>query len=172
MTGKKPPLLETHPHLKDFMTFLEHLNQESERGQVLISASMLDDLLMKTLQAFLIKGRIADKLLTGFNAPLGTFSARIEATHSMGLISDEERHDAIVIRKIRNEFAHTLTASFDDQSVKDQCAALHFSAKDYSNVVVDTRGQFSTASTALILNLTNRPHYVEKKGLAWEPWPY
>ena len=139
---------------------------------MLISASMLDDLLMKTLQAFLIKGQSADKLLTGFNAPLGTFSARIEATHAMGLIGDEENHDATVIRKIRNEFAHTLTTSFDDQNIKDQCASLYFSAKDYGDVVVSTRGQFSSAATALILKLTNRPHYVRKKGLAWETWPY
>ena len=173
MKNKTPsPILETHPHLKEFMAFLDHLQQESERGQVLISASMLDDLLMKTLQAFLIKGRSAERLLTGFNAPLGTFSARIEASHAMGLISDEEHHDATVIRKIRNEFAHTLTASFDDQSIKDQCAALHYSAKDYAGVVIPTRGQFSMAATALILNLTNRPHYVGKKGLAWGPWPY
>ncbi len=173
MTDKIPPsVLETHPHLKDFMVFLDHLDQESERGQVLISASMLDDLLMKTLQAFLIKGRSADKLLTGFNAPLGTFSARVEATHAMGLISDEEHHDATVIRKIRNEFAHTLAASFDDQNIKDQCASLYFSAKDYGDVVVSTRGQFSSAATALILKLTNRPNYVGKRGLAWEPWPY
>ncbi len=43
MTNKTPPpLLETHPHLKEFVAFLDHLKQESERGQVLISASMLD----------------------------------------------------------------------------------------------------------------------------------
>jgi hypothetical protein len=172
MTNKaRSALLQTHPHLKDFMAFLDHLIQESERGQVLISATMLDDLLMKTIQAFLIRGRSADKLLDGFNAPLGTFLARIEATHSMGLISNEEHHDATVIRKIRNEFAHTLTASFDDQRIKDQCAALHSSAKDYGDVVVSARGQFTSAATALILKLTNRPHYVEKTGLAWEPWP-
>jgi len=173
MTGKTPPpLLETHPHLRDFMAFLNHLNQESERGQVLISASILDDLLMKTLQAFLIRGRSADKLLAGFNAPLGAFSARVEVTHAMGLISDEEHHDATVIRKIRNEFAHTLTASFDDQGIKDQCASLHSSAKDSGEADVSTRGQFSTAATGLILNLTNRPHYVGKKRLAWGLWPY
>ncbi len=90
----------------------------------------------------------------------------------MGLISDEKHHDAIAIRKIRNEFAHTLTASFGDQSIKDQCAALNFSAEDSGDVVVSTRGQFSTAATALILSLTNRPHYVGTKGLAWAPWPY
>ena len=62
------------------MTFPEHLKAESERGQVLISAAMIDDLLLRTLVAFLIEGGSADKLLTGFNAPIGTLSARIEMT--------------------------------------------------------------------------------------------
>lgn len=170
MPIKKPKILETHPHLKDFVEFLDHLRQESERGQVLISASVLDDLLVKALQAFLIEGHSAEKLLNAFNAPLGTFSARIEATHAMGIISDEERHDATVIRKIRNEFAHTLAISFADQRIKDLCASLHFRAK--GDVKILARHQFSSAVSALILNLTNRPHYVAQKRLAWSPWPF
>ncbi|MCH7692683.1 MAG: transcriptional regulator [Proteobacteria bacterium] len=173
MTDKNEhPLLKTHPHLQEFVAFLEHLKIESERGQVLISAAMLDDLLMQIIQAFLIKGDSANKLLSGFNAPLGSLSSRVEAAHALGLISREERSDATIIRKIRNEFAHTLAVSFEDQQVKDKCAALHFSANDYEDVVVSPRGQFSTAATALILNLTNRPHYVGKKCLSWQAWPY
>lgn len=164
------PILETHPHLKEFMAFLEHLKQESERGQVLISASMLDDLLMQTIKAFLIKGSEAEKLISGFNAPLGTFSARIAASYALGLISEDEHYDATIVRKIRNEFAHTMTTSFDDARLKSQCATLRFKAPDYGEVVVGSRGQFSSAATALILNLTNRPHYVGKKALVPQTW--
>jgi hypothetical protein len=173
MTNKKrPTFLEAYPHLKDFTVFLEQLRKESERGEVMISASVLDDLLRKTVEAFLVVGGSAEKLLTGFNAPLGSFSSRIEAAHALGLISDEEFHDANVIRKIRNEFAHTLTTSFEDQNITDQCVTLYFSAKDYGDDVVGARGQFSTAATGLILNLTNRPSYVGKKRLEWQHWPY
>ena len=172
MTDKEHHLLKTHPHLREFIAYLDHLDNESERGQVLISAVMIDDLLTQTIQAFLIQGDSADKLLSGFNAPLGSFASRIEAARAMGLVSREEHHDATIIRKIRNEFAHTMAASFEDQGIKDQCAALCFSAKDYGEIVVPARGQFSTAATALILNLTNRPHYVGKRRLAWHTWPY
>ena len=79
------PILDTHPHLGEFMAFLDDLNAESERGQVLISAAMIDDLLLRTLAAFLIEGGSADKLLSGFNAPLGTLSARIELAAALGL---------------------------------------------------------------------------------------
>jgi DNA-binding MltR family transcriptional regulator len=166
------PILKTHPHLKDFMVFLEHLSQESERGQVLITASMLDDLLLQTLKAFIIEGSSADKLLVGFSAPIGTYAARIEAAHALGLISKQEHHDATIIRKIRNRFAHNLSVSFEDQDIKDRCAILHFRAKNYDDINVSARGQFSTAGTALILNLTNRAHYAGTKRIAWQPWPY
>jgi mannitol operon repressor len=166
------PVLATHPHLKEFMAFLEQLKAESERGEVLISAAMIDDLLMRTVAAFLIEGASANRLLSGFNAPLGTLSARIEMAAALGLISDDEHHDANIIRKVRNEFAHNLPVSFDNPRIRQSCAALRLSAKDYGDVIVPPRGQFSTAATALILNLTNRPHYVGEKRLAWQGWPY
>jgi mannitol operon repressor len=133
------------------MAFLDHLSAESERGQVLISAAMIDDLLLRTLAAFLIEGESADKLLSGFNAPLGTLSARIEMAAALGLIDDAERHDATIIRKIRNEFAHSLQAAFGSEHIKARCAALHLSAKDYGDVVVSPRGQFSTAVTSRVV---------------------
>lgn len=154
------------------MAFLEHLKAESERGQVLISAAMIDDLLLRTLAAFLIEGGSAHKLLTGFNAPLGTLSARIEMAAALGLISEAEHHDATIIRKVRNDFAHSLQASFKSEHIKHRCAALHFPAKDYGDVVVPPRAQFSSAATVLILNLTNRPHYAGQKRLAPQAWPY
>jgi hypothetical protein len=43
------------PHLTEFNAFLEELNKESDRGGALISTAMLDDLLEKTILAFLIE---------------------------------------------------------------------------------------------------------------------
>jgi mannitol operon repressor len=163
---------ETNPHLAEFIDYLSQLNKESARGQVLISASMLDDLLKRTAKAFLRDCDSADRLFSGFNAPIGTFSSRVELCHSLGLINDAERHDANCIRKVRNAFAHSISASFEDESVRNLCRTLKFSAKDYVEVKVNTRGQFSTAATCLILNLTNRPHYVRQKRLSAQSWPY
>ena len=62
--------------------------------------------------------------------------------------------------------------SFAERGISDHCHNLTFSAKDYGDVAVDARGQFTTAAVALILNLTNRSNYVSKKGLKSEDWPY
>jgi mannitol operon repressor len=170
--GKPPGLLETHPHLADFMSFLEDFNRETERGAALAAAAMIDDLLQRILVAFLIENEGAKALMRGVNAPLGTFAAKTAAAHSLGLITDTEHADCMLIRKIRNEFAHKVRMSFKDDEIKKLCARLAFSAKDYGHVVVDTRGKFTTAAVAVILNLTNRPHYVREKKLTPRSWPY
>ena len=167
-----PELLETHPHLKEFFEFLPHLNEESERGQALVSAAFIENFLERIIRAFLIEGKSTDRLFDGANAPLGTFSARISMTHALGLISDDERSDCDIVRSIRNDFAHNFKTTYEDQSIKDQCANFHHSAKDYGEIVMCPRGQFTTAVSGMLLNLANRPHYVEKKHLKQTQWPY
>src|SRR5690348_11135279 len=80
-------ILKTHPHLRDFLPLLDQLNKESERGAVVLSCSFIEDQLRNIIQSFLIDGDEAQKLVEGFNAPLGTFSARATAAYAMGLIS-------------------------------------------------------------------------------------
>ena len=163
---------ETHPHLKEFNRFLYELSKESNRGAVLICVSLLDDLLLRTIQAFLIESDPTNKLLKGFNAPLGTFGTRAAAAFAMGLISQAEFNECETIRKIRNLFAHGVHTSFDDEKVQQLCSRLQMSAKPYGDVDVNAYGTFATSAVALILNLTNRPHYVAKKRLKHGEWAY
>jgi len=111
-------------------------------------------------------------LLEGFNAPLGTLSTRIAAAAALGLISEREAKEADRLRKIRNFFAHHVHISFDDQNIRDLCGNLEMAAQDYGDVVVNTRGRFSTSAVALIMNLTNRPHYVGQERLQPRAWTY
>ena len=90
----------------------------------------------------------------------------------MALISTREYSELGILRKIRTRFAHDVHVSFEDQQIAAWCANLTFKAGDYDDVVVSPQGQFTTAATSLILNLTNRPHYVSKKRLAAQDWPY
>jgi len=154
------------------MALLEELNKESDRGKVLVCAAMLDDQLLACIRARLLDHPHVDKLTNGFNAPLGSFSSRIVAALALGIVSIDEYHDLEIVRGIRNDFAHGLGMSFDNDSIRDRCANLRLSAKDYGDVVVGPGGQFTTAATALILHLTNRPHYVAKRRLTQEDWPY
>lgn len=164
----RPPITETYPHLRDFLAFLPEANRESDRGLVLISMSFIDDLVRRILLAFLIEGRTSTVLVEGFNAPLGTLSTRSSAAYALGLISEKEFQECGRLRKIRNRFAHEIHVSFDDPGIRGACRNLAMAAQDYGDVVVGARGQFSTSSTALILNLTNRPAYVSRKRCTFE----
>ena len=152
-------------HLKPFGEFLKELNKESPRGCTLVSCSYLDELLKGILEAFFIEGR-AKHLLSGFNAPLGTFSTRATAAHALGLITDEEFKEIDCLRKIRNVLAHGVGVSFATQQVGDLAKNLTMGVPG-----VGPRDAFSTAAVSVILNLTNRAVYVGRKRRKAEAWP-
>lgn len=170
MADNRRPFSETHPHLIGFSDFLDDFNKETERGAALAAAAMLDDQLGKVIEAFLIPNKGSHALLSGFNAPLGSFSARIAAAFGLGLISEAEYRECELIRKVRNEFAHQIKVSFATEKVVSLCAQLQMGVKPYAGVEVSTRGQFTTAVVSVILNLTNRPHYVGQKRLQAVEW--
>lgn len=170
MTGEESPL--DAPHLRRFKELLEELKHESARGEVLVSATVLDEQLAECITARLVDHSDVAKLTRGFNAPLGTFASRILGALALGCISEREYRDLQVIRAIRNEFAHQLAVSFDDAAIADRCALLAFAAQDYGDVRVGAHARFSTAVAALVLNLVNRPTYVGRARLTNQPWPF
>jgi mannitol operon repressor len=175
---RPPPLELTHPHLAEFSAFLPKLNKETDRGMVLIATSFIDELMRPTLLAFLLEGETSSSLVEGFNAPLGSFATRTTAAFALGLISERELKEADTLRRICNQFAHHVHVSFENQNVVDLCKNLTMAAQDYSavqdqrTVTVHARGRFSSAAVALILNLTNRPHYVSRQRRQFGEWPY
>jgi len=163
----------TPPHLKEFTEFLAAFNKESERGSVLIAMSMIEDMLGQIISSFLIDAPAVSRLLEGFNAPLGTLSARSLCAFALGLLSEDEYRECDHLRKIRNEFAHHIHTSFKDQAIKDHCKNLRLAIKNgdpKSRSYV--RSLFITSAVCLILNLTNRAAYAKKERLSQPEWPY
>lgn len=166
----------THPHLTAFLGFLDHLNQESHRGAVLISCGFLEQQLEDILLAFMRDDPVSRTLTSGGNAPLSTFSSRIGACFALGLIDDVEHHDITILRRIRNEFAHRLDASFEKQNIVDLCKNLKMKVHDHTNpergeIKIVPFAQYTTAATGVILSLVNRPHYVAEHRRASRVWP-
>lgn len=169
--GRNEDVLKTHPHLAEFLPFLDVLNSESPRGGVLVAASFIENLLYKIIEAFLLHGKPKEQILSGFNAPIGSLSAKIALAAALGLINERERRECDLIRRIRNKFAHNVHPTFDDEDIKSLSLELTFRAMPYDDVKIEAKGSFSSAAVALILNLTNRPHYVAKKRLKAVDWP-
>ena len=106
-------------------------DEKNDRAIVLVGASFLDTQLEHILRAFLIDNeKEVDKLLE-FDRPLGTFSGKITMAYCLGLIYKPVRDDLNLIRKIRNQFAHDLYASFEDSKIKAWCASLKWHRTTY-----------------------------------------
>jgi mannitol operon repressor len=109
----------------DLSSFLKEFQGETDRGAALVGAAVLDEKLRETLQSFMISTKAAEKLLSGGTAPLGTFSARLDASYALGLINDFEHSECHLIRKVRNEFAHRIHGTtFNDEKISKVCDKL------------------------------------------------
>lgn len=91
-------------HLNDLMKGIGGLD---DRGLVLSLAAFAEDSLKNLISSFLVPSDAADDLVEGFNAPLGTFSARIKASYAMGLLTEVQFQDLERLRQIRNFVAHS-----------------------------------------------------------------
>lgn len=97
------------------------LIHESDRGCVLVAASMLESLLEQDLRREVSRNGMSNRYINhafDANGPLGTFSAKILIAKGFGLINEQVFQDLMVIRKLRNQFAHSIDlASFADEKV-------------------------------------------------------
>ena len=152
-------------HAEDLAHFVEELKRETDRGLPLVGAALIDEKLLETLQAFLIDGKSSSKLLTEGNAPLGTFSSRIDACFALGLIDDFEYQEISLIRKIRNKFAHAKHGiSFQTEIIKGYCSTLKSDLPEGSDYPTnDPRFRFTNAVVCIVLRLYYRPDWVKKE---------
>ncbi|MHB1142755.1 MAG: MltR family transcriptional regulator [Sulfuricaulis sp.] len=125
MTNKKDD--DKHASPRYWLDILvREFQGESDRACVILSATLLDTALEALLRARLVPNATStDSLLDGSNAPLASFSARIDMAYRLGLISAQFARDLHIIRRIRNDFAHNISGcTFEDTSVRDRVMAL------------------------------------------------
>lgn len=79
---------------------------QDDYAMVLSFATFAEDTLGRLLIAYLRDCTATTDLIDGFNAPLGTFSARIKASYSIGLVTKQQFDDLEILRRVRNKFAH------------------------------------------------------------------
>lgn len=163
---------ELSSEFKKLAQFYDAFQGESDRGAALSAAAMLEDKLGEILTTFLVDGDQTKELLNGFNAPLGTLSARITAASTMGLIGSDEYKEMQLVRRIRNKFAHNWQGmTFEDQAVIDLCNNLPWRGPAEHEEKADTRGRFVAAVALLLLDLVWRGRIVIKEKREQRTWP-
>lgn len=122
-----PKSAESAAKKHDWLSFFIHeFEKESDRAAVILTAAMLDEALRELVESFLIPCPASDDpLFDGANAPIGTFSSRIECAYRFGLITVTFAKSLHIIRKIRNTFAHDVAGcKFTSHAVSNRVSAL------------------------------------------------
>lgn len=103
---------------------IEDMLSGSDRAVAILGAALVDSQLRACLLKKFDGKSYVEKALDGREF-LSTFSARITATRMLGLFSDRLADDLTIIRKIRNDFAHSpLAIGFSTQSIVARCKKL------------------------------------------------
>jgi hypothetical protein len=95
----------TQPIDVAFDGFFVSLRQESDRAAAVLGAAFLDTLLADLLRRHLVPGLAKDAF--EHNGPLGSFADRTTMAYALGLINSATKADLDLIRRIRNDFAHS-----------------------------------------------------------------
>lgn len=72
-----------------------------------------------------VDDRAFKELFRGPRAPLGSFAAKTQVGHALGLFNDEMRSQMDELRRIRNAFAHAIThIDFSEPAVRSAALKL------------------------------------------------
>ena len=141
---------------KQFDTYYEALIEESDRGCVLVGASMLEYLMEKLIREKLFlatKGSIRKVAIALFerNGPFSSFWSKMNFIYAIGFIRKDYYHDLDIIRKIRNEVAHNFdVVSFSDEKIASNTKRLKSFEKAVNTMVSVSDNNTNTKNTEIV----------------------
>jgi DNA-binding MltR family transcriptional regulator len=162
----------TTPSLEQVKRMGEAVKGESDRGLVLINATIIDELLRKYLLAHLVKHKDMEKLFNGIGAPLGSFSSRILFSFAVGLLAEDEYRELNLIRKIRNKFAHSVEVSFQTPAIVSYCQSLQHSGKIVGEQLFGPREMFALSATLMTVLIESRLTEASSQRLSYQELKY
>ena len=136
--------------------------EETERGAVIIGASRLDVGLERLLKSVMFHNPEGRDRLFDSDKALGTFSSRIDMCHRLGLIGDDFKSALTIVRRIRNDFAHSIDfAKLSEAPYSDRVGQLVHLTKEMGGYRLaaealegktrsDEMYQYSCAVTAMV----------------------
>ena len=145
--------------------FIGRLLMQGDRAAVVLGVARLDVAIEAALRSLMSHHPDGQDNLFDPDRPLGTLSAKIALAHRLGVIDQDVEHALQIIRKIRNEFAHSIedetlsvqrhrdrlrssTSRFREMAVWN-ATAIHFETLSIS----DALKEFALLLTIIIVNL-------------------
>ena len=132
MAGTNPSVqklraLLRDPHIpqQDMEKHVKELMGKNDRLLAVVGGSLVEGALRGLLKSKMRNENDTDKRLFGPNAPLSSFSVKIDLAYALKLVDNDTRRNAHYIREIRNVFAHRVApTSFLTTEVAAVCRLL------------------------------------------------
>ncbi|MFN3851337.1 MAG: hypothetical protein ACK4NY_18010 [Spirosomataceae bacterium] len=134
---------------EDLNQFQEMLNKETDRGLVLVAASFIDFCLQNLLLSKLTIQKKDEKEIFSGNGFLSTFSSKIKLAKAIELIDETTFKNIEVVRKIRNQYAHTIK----DKTLKGYKDDVNNMSIPPIGVLNDTRKTFINGVLVILASL-------------------
>ena len=114
----------------------DRLRDETDRGKFIVAGSFLDEELELVLRKHMreLPKDLESELFTGYG-PLGSFSGKIKLAFALKIIDEAVYRDLLVIKALRNHFAHAYSddSAYDDW-IKQSAMSLAFGTTKDKNL--------------------------------------
>jgi hypothetical protein len=80
----------------------------NDRGMAILLATSVEDALQQAI-AMHLRVSEDDSALFGSDSPLGTFDSKIRTGRALGIFGSETKRELVLVKAIRNAFAHSKT---------------------------------------------------------------
>jgi DNA-binding MltR family transcriptional regulator len=171
MTENKGDRSKWDNFISQFSAFIRMLGHESERGSVIVGVALMDEALESLLKKKLVPSpEKSDELFKGPYAPLDNFSAKIDLAYRLGLIGLNQRSTLHIMRKLRNDFAHSSSQlNFQSEQVHGRILELFKLNKHQLDAVWDAVNKKENTEVAELIGNYQSKHGVDclTKILGW-----
>lgn len=112
MSGNVPPVVNQSEALAaEVHVLLDELVREGQRALVIAGSARIDIALEHLLKRAMRHHAGTSDSLFDNDRPLGTFAAKIALAHRLSLVSDQIEKALELVRRIRNDFAHSVESA-------------------------------------------------------------
>ncbi|MEK5530638.1 MltR family transcriptional regulator [Viridibacillus sp. FSL R5-0468] len=135
------------------LEFQKEAETSSDRGIVLISLSILDEMLTNLLKTKFIANEKHVRDMFSTKGPMGQLDDKIKTAYALGLTSEVDNNLLIKLQRVRNKFAHKVTGiSFDDDSISNICSNITLPKNAFIPLGIPLMGEGETEFPKVDLN--------------------
>jgi hypothetical protein len=144
----------------DLLAIYREVSGVSERAGAIVIVAFIEDSLAQVIRRRLrpLTNREEEALFEGVQAPLNTLYAKIHFGYLIWLYGKAQREDLLVVKNIRNIFAHDTSArDFRHPKIGRLCSKLHYTSYEAycqgKPEQTDAKEQFHDAANHLMTGL-------------------